>query len=179
MDRRVIDTPRVPNDKFSMIIRRESPLEMSAVRNVVIAAFEQSAEADLVDALRESDDAVISLVAEDGGEIVGHVLFSELQAPVQCIALAPVSVTPHRQNQGVGSTLIRQGLAQAMGDGWQAVFVLGEPNYYERFGFRAAAADKFETTYPKPFFLALELVPRSLREREGAVIYAPPFQALE
>jgi putative acetyltransferase len=162
-----------------MIIRDETRNDVSAVRHVVLAAFGQAAEADLVDALRESGDAVISLVAEEDGEIVGHILFSKLQAPRQCVALAPVSVAPSRQNQGIGSKLILEGLARARRDGWQAVFVVGEPGYYQRFGFDVAMADKFETGYPKPYFMALELTPRSLSERTGAVTYAPPFLALD
>ncbi len=75
--------------------------------------------------------------------------------------------------------LIREGLARAKRDGWQAVFVLGEPEYYERFGFTAATADKFETEYPKPYFMALELTPHSLSGRTEAVIYATPFLALD
>ena len=135
--------------------------------------------AGLVDALREAGDAVMSLVAEDGGEIVGHILFSRLQAPEQCLGLAPVSVTPSRQNQGIGSKLVREGLARAKQDGWQGVFVVGEPDYYGRFGFHTAAADKFETAYPKPYVMALELTPNALRDRRGALVYAPAFLALE
>jgi putative acetyltransferase len=163
-----IDRPRVTSHELRMIIRDEA-----------LAAFGQAVEADLVDALRESGDAVISLVAEEDGEIVGHILFSKLQAPDQCVALAPVSVTPGHQNQGIGSKLILEGLARAKHDGWQAVFVVGEPEYYERFGFSAATADKFETDYPKPYFMALQLTPHSLSERTGAVIHAPPFLALD
>jgi putative acetyltransferase len=162
-----------------MIIRDETRGDVSAVRRVVAAAFGRAAEADLVDALRESGDAVLSLVAEDEGEIVGHSLFSKLRAPGQCIALAPVSVTPGRQNQGIGSRLVREGLTRARREHWRAVFVLGAPEYYERFGFSAALADKFETEFPKPYFMALELTPRALDDRTGAVIYAPPFLALE
>jgi len=162
-----------------MIIRDETGHDASAVRRVVVAAFDRAVEAGLVDALRQSGDAVISLVAEDGGEIIGHILFSKLHAPDQCLALAPVSVTPSRQNQGIGSRLIREGLARAKRDGWQAVFLLGEPDYYGRFGFDAAMADKFDTEYPKPYFLALEFALGALGGRTGAVIYAPPFLALD
>lgn len=162
-----------------MIVRDETRKDESAVRQVIVAAFDQTAEADLVDALRETGDAVISLVAEDDDGIVGHILFSKLQAPDRCIALAPVSVSPGRQNQGVGSKLIRDGLARAKNDGWQGVFLLGEPEYYGRFGFDATTADKFETSYPKPYFLALELTPQALSGHSGAVIYAPPFDALD
>ncbi len=162
-----------------MLIREETYNDLSAIRRVVEAAFGQEEEADLVNALRQSGDIAISLVAEDKGEIVGHILFSKLQSPDQCIALAPLSVTPSRQNQGIGSKLIHEGLARAKGESWQAVFVVGEPEYYERFGFRTAVADKFETKYPKPYFLALELTPCSLSERIGTVTYASPFLALD
>ncbi len=161
-----------------MIIRDESRKDGSAVRRVVVAAFDRAAEADLVDALGESGDVAISLVAEDDGEIVGQVLFSKLQAPDGCIALAPLSVTPGRQNRGIGSMLMRAGLVRAKREGWQAVFLLGDPCYYGRFGFAAATAKKFETAYPKQYFLALELTPSSLAERSGAVVYAPAFLAL-
>lgn len=162
-----------------MIVRDETRNDVTAIRQVVVAAFEREVEADLVDALRKSGDAVISLVAEDKCEIVGHVLFSKLRAPEQCIALAPVSVTPSRHNQGVGSALIHEGLARAERAGWEAVFLVGEPEYYKRFGFDAATASRFTTDYPRRYLLALELTRHSLRERAGAVVYAPPFSALD
>ncbi len=161
-----------------VIIRDETHEDASAIRRVVVAAFDQPAEADLVGALRTSGDTVLSLVAEEDGVIVGHVLFSSLQAPNRCIALAPVSVTPTRQNNGIGSRLIEEGVARAKRDGWQAVFLLGEPIYYGRFGFSVALADKFESEYPKPYFMVRELAEHALRDRAGAVIYAPPFLAL-
>ncbi len=92
--------------------------------------------------------------------------------------LAPVSVTPERQKQGTGSKLIRESLEHARSDGWKAVFLVGEPEYYDRFGFRVSAAAKFETEYPKAYFMALELSPGALEHKDGAVIYASPFSAL-
>jgi len=162
-----------------MIIRDVTPEDTATVRQVVAAAFGRVAEADLVEALRDSGDAVMSLVAGDEGQIVGHILFSRLQAPERCLGLAPVAVAPSRQTQGIGSDLIREGLARAKRDDWQAVFVVGEPGYYGRFGFSTAAADKFETAYPKPYVLALDFVPGALRDRTGALLYAPAFLALE
>lgn len=162
-----------------MIIRDETNEDVSAVRRVVTSAFGQAAEADLVDALRRSGDVVISRIASADGGVIGHILFSQLQAPVKCLALAPVSVIPERQGRGIGSALIRDGLAQARKDGWQAIFVLGEPAYYQRFGFSVALADKFETPYPKPYFMALDLASGALDARDGPVIYAPAFLELE
>lgn len=162
-----------------MRIRDETANDAAAIRQVVEGAFGQAAEADLVEALRQSVEAVFSLVAEDDSELVAHILFSKLQAPNQCLALAPISVLPSRQKQGIGIQLVQAGLARAKRDGWQAVFVLGEPVYYERFGFSTAMADKFETPYPKRYFMALELEPGALAERSGAVIYPPAFAAFE
>ena len=161
-----------------MKIRPEVPDDAPAVRRVVVAAFDQADEADLVDGLRGAGDSVISLVADDAGVIVGHVLFSRLAAPDRCLALAPVSVMPDRQNQGIGSSLVRDGLARATSDGWQSVFVVGDPDYYTRFGFDVALADNFETPYSKLYVMALELSAGSLGDREGAVIYAAPFLRL-
>lgn len=162
-----------------MIVRAETPADVPAVRRMVAAAFGRAAEADLVAALQQSGDAAISLVADDAGDIVGHILFSRLKAPRDCLALAPVSVAPHRQGQGIGSMLVRDGLARARDAGWQTVLVLGKPGYYGRFGFTAAAADRFETEYPKAYFLALDLVPRAAGELSGKAVYPEPFDALE
>jgi putative acetyltransferase len=164
---------------MNMIIRRETRDDGAGIRAVVADAFGQPAEADLVDALRTTGDVIISLVAERQGAAVGHVLFSALQAPRHCLALAPVAVSPGHQNQGVGVALIREGLAQAARDDWKAVFVLGEPEYYTRFGFSVATTEAFETEYPRPYFMALELAPNALKDESGPVIYASPFLALE
>lgn len=162
-----------------MLIRDETASDNSSVRCVVANAFGRTTEADLVEALRASGDAAISLVAEEDGRIVGQVLFSKLRAPDNCLALAPVSVAPDRRNRGIGSRLVRAGLAQAKGEGWQAVFVLGAPNYYERFGFSTAAAAKFETAYPRAYFMALDLAPNALAALSGPVINAAPFSSFD
>ncbi len=162
-----------------MIVREELEKDHQAVRDVTLAAFDHAAEADLVDALRESGELVLSLVAEMESEIVGHIAFSGLQAPAECLALAPVSVLPEHQNHGIGKALIMEGLARAKRNGWQGVFVLGEPEYYQRFGFTTATAKNFATPYPKKYFMALELIPEALSTRSGEVIYAQPFLGLE
>ena len=106
-----------------MIVRDENDIDSSTVRKVIVAALDRKGEADLVDELRKIGDAVISLVAERDGEIIGHNLFSKLQTPDRCVALAPVSAEPSQQNQGVGSRLIREGLGRAQRGGWVAVFI--------------------------------------------------------
>src|SRR5690349_8990636 len=99
-------------------ILRERPGDAAAIRAVHLAAFGQPDEADLVDALRESGDAVLSVVAEEHGRIVAHVLFSRLtihtdrNQVVPALALAPMAVAPERQRQGIGSALLTEALGE-------------------------------------------------------------------
>ena len=144
---------------------------------MVEAAFPKPAEADLVDQLPADGDSIISLIAVDDDLVVGHILFSKLNAPFRALALAPVSVLPDRQNAGIGSRLIRAGLERAVRDGWQGVFVLGEPEYYGRFGFDAEAAKGFASPYAGPYFMALALT-GELSATMGTIEHAPAFAAL-
>ncbi len=111
-----------------MLIRREEPADISAVRKVVEGAFHRPAEARLVDQIRSDGDAIVVAVAVDQGAVVGHVLFSKMTAPFRALGLAPVAVTPDWQRKGVGSQLIRWGLKQAERAKWQGFFVLALHN---------------------------------------------------
>ncbi len=85
----------------------------------------------------------ISLVAEEQGAIVGHILLSRLVAPVRALALAPLAVAPGRQGSGVGSGLVRAAIDRARQGCWQAIFGLGEVDYSGRLGFDGASAASF------------------------------------
>ncbi len=161
-----------------MIVRDEAPGDLDAIDRIVEAAFGQRGEADLVAALRLSGDAVLSLVAEDDTALLGHILFSKLLAPDDSLALGPLAVAPEKQGQGVGTKLVENGLAKAAKQGWSAVFLLGDPAYYARFGFSISAAKGFKTVYPTEFFMALKLLPGGLADK-GAVIFPKPFRALD
>src|SRR5215469_7229698 len=128
-------------------VRDESPGDWKAVYQVVSSAFGQLAEAELVRNLRVAGDSVISLVADDDGQIVGHVLLSKMDVPFPALALAPVSVDPTRQRSGIGSALIKRAVGKAHDEGWAAILVLGDPNFYERFGFDLTAAAGFTSPY--------------------------------
>lgn len=158
-------------------IRSETPADLAAVRAVVASAFGQADEADLVERLHADGDVVVSLMAEDGGEIIGHVLLSTMLAPFRALGLAPVSVVPARQGAGVGSALIYEAIRLAREAGYEAVFVLGDQVYYSRFGFDLDTARGFASPYAGDHFAVLELTP--LNARTGAVDYAPAFAALD
>ena len=158
-------------------VRAETSADHEAVREVHRLAFASEVEPELVDALREAGDAVISLVAEREGRVVGHVLFSRLSAPVPALALAPVAVLPDLQRQGAGSLLIRGGLRQAQQGGWAAVFVVGEPAYYARFGFDVEAARGYACPYAGEYFMVRFLADR--QPLTGEIAYPAAFAELE
>jgi putative acetyltransferase len=158
-------------------IRDERQSDWTAVHYVVSSAFGQSGEAELVEQLRAAGVAIVSLVAEEDGQIVGHVLLSKMEAPFSALALAPVSVHPARQRSGIGSALVASALAHASNEGWAAVFVLGDPDYYERFGFDQEAAAGFTSPYAGPNLMVLKLSP-SLTARTGELRHAPAFATL-
>jgi putative acetyltransferase len=159
-------------------VRDEIPRDRKAVYQVVSSAFGQLAEAELVEKLREDNDSVVSLVADEDGQIVGHVLLSRMNAPFPALALAPVSVIPTRQRNGIGSALVTRAVNSVRGKGWVAIFVLGDPNYYERFGFDREAAAGFTTPYAGCHFMVLSLAP-SLPATTGELRHAPAFAALD
>jgi putative acetyltransferase len=161
-----------------MIVRDELPSDIPAIRKVVQTAFARQLEADLVDQLRTDGDVVISLVALDGADLIGHVLFSRMTAPFRALGLAPVSVIPDRQRQGVGSELIRVGVERARCDGWQGIFVVGDPAYYRRFGFDSDRARGFASPYAGPWLMALAL-DGQLPASRGRVAYAEAFRSIQ
>jgi len=126
-----------------MRVRPEAEADRVAVRAVNEAAFETPAEADLVEALRGSGVSLVSLVAEADGEIIGHILFSSVSlndhANLNLMGLGPMAVVPDRQRKGVGSALVRQGLVCCKDLGARAIVVVGNPEYYPRFGFAPAS----------------------------------------
>ena len=165
------------------MIRPAEPADAAAIRAVHEAAFPTTVEAELVEALAREGDAVVSLVAERQGEIVGHVLLSRMRVTadgdeLRALGLAPVGVLPGFQGGGIGSAMIDAALAIARATGEAIVFLLGEPDYYARFGFSAAAAAPFASPYAGPYFMALPLRPGFEPPAAGEAAYARAFSDL-
>jgi putative acetyltransferase len=143
-------------------VRPATAADHAAIRRVEAAAFGRDDEADMVEAARAEGAALVELVEEQDGEIVGHILFSRMSVtPARFIAgLAPVAVAPQAQGRGIGDALCRAGIEAARALGAEAVVVLGHPDYYPRFGFSAEAARWLASPYAgSPAFMALELTP--------------------
>ena len=167
-----------------VIIRVEQPGDIPHIRDIVAHAFGQRLEADLVDQLRADGDLLISLVAVAGnGELVGHILFSKLSVEgtrgrlTEAAALAPLAVRPEYQGKGVGTALTQAGIRGCTARGLAAIIVVGDPKFYQRFGFSATAAGSLKSPYPGDAFMALELRPGALRAK-GTVRYAAAFGAV-
>jgi putative acetyltransferase len=163
-------------------IRPERLDDAAAISDVLKSAFSTDQEAQLVEQLRRHQRLLISLVAELDGVIAGHIAFSAVKIDgskknLAGLGLAPVAVRPALQRRGLGTQLIRGGLTACAGAGAGFVVVLGEPDYYRRFGFRSAGLFKLENEYGAgDAFMAFELKQGSITA--GLVRYAPEFSAL-
>jgi putative acetyltransferase len=168
----------------TLTVRPATEGDSEAIRSVHRAAFPTPAEAELVTRIHSDFDSEISLVAEQAGEIVGHVMLSRMSVSgdataFRALGLGPVGVNPGCQGSGVGSGLIRAALATAATLGKEVVFVLGEPDYYGRFGFSAEAAAPFASPYSGPYFMALWLRPNAVPPVAGKADHAPAFAGLD
>lgn len=158
------------------MIRDETPNDYETIRSVNCAAFGGDAEARLVDALRHAGLVVASLVYEVEQTVVGHALFTKLDATgLRVAALAPVAVAPPCQHRGIGSSLIRSGIERCRDAGCDAIVVLGHPTYYPRFGFSAALGRRVRSPYAEhgDAWMALELRPGALAHITGLHYPAP------
>ena len=163
-------------------IRIETEADYDGVRAIHEAAFGQPIEAAIVDALRGSEQAV-SLVAEEEGRIVGHILFTAVTIDShsgQCTgrALGPMAVAPDYQNKGVGSALVRDGLARLKEAGCPFVIVLGHANFYPRFGFVPASGFGIESQWnnvPDEAFMIVVFDRSALPSDGGVAYYRPEF----
>ncbi len=166
-----------------MIIREELAEDISGVRRVEEAAFGRRGEAELVDLIRQRGAVTLSLVAVEDGEVLGHVLFSpgtvtDGKESWPCEGMGPVAVMPERQRQGIGSKLIEEGLEKCWQRGAKAVFVLGDPAYYGRFGF--TRTDRFgircEFEVPPEDFMVTAVKEGALNGWSGVMHYQPEFK---
>lgn len=142
------------------IIRNETPTDIPAITEVTIAAFKTLEISDqtehyIVEALRAAKALAVSLVAEVDGRVVGHIAFSPVtmsDGTPGWYGLGPVSVLPELQRQGIGSALIKEGLAWLKTLGAQGCCLVGHPGYYGRFGFRNVEGLGLEGVPPEAFF---------------------------
>ncbi|MEM7691191.1 MAG: N-acetyltransferase [Pseudomonadota bacterium] len=164
-------------------VRDATSEDASHMDRVLKAAFETDAEAKIVEALRRDGASTISCVAQVDEAVVGCVVFSpvhlEDHPELAALGLAPVAVDPRHQTRGIGARMIDAGLDRCRESGAAAVFVLGQPDYYTRFGFQNASDFGIDSEYQVPagYFMVLELKAGTLnRTHGGTARYLPVFQ---
>lgn len=160
-------------------IRAEEARDIPAIHALVESVFEpveysSGNEPRIVDALRASGALTISLVAEEAGQIVGHVALSPVRIDGQVgpwLGLGPVAVRPDRQRQGIGAEILNAGLARARALNAASCVVFGEPAYYGRFGFEHRPDLHYASPLPE-YFQVLDFGPE---RPTGAVTYHEAF----
>jgi len=162
-----------------LTVREETPADYAAIRALLLEAFPLPSEANLVERLRDEGDVVLALVAFDGDALVGHVMLSPMRAPFPALGLAPLTVHAGRRNQGIGAHLVAEAVERVRGGAWEAMFVVGDPEYYARFGFSAEAAAGYKCAYSGPHFMAMPLDPLGPSVTFGNVAFAPAFAIFE
>ena len=165
-------------------IRPEQTEDIPAVRRVHEAAFPTRAEADLVDRVRSGGKAAVSLIAQESGNVIGHILFSPVSfdppAAVTAFGLAPMAVMPGHEKHAVGRRLVQNGLAECHAQGACLVVVLGEPEYYGRFGFERASRHGLRNEFGAEEEFMVFLLDAHAHPTPGTLVkYAPEFAALK
>ncbi len=167
-----------------MIIKKAMDSDLKDVLGIETEAFGHNKESNLVNSLLNDDSAkpLLSLLAIDANEAVGHILFTKVRITgnenrLSAMILAPLAILPEAQGKSVGGKLIKEGLKQLFESKVDLVFVLGHPGYYPRFGFKPAGAQGFEAPYPIPpkdasAWMVQELRPGIIENNSGKVVCA-------
>lgn len=172
-----------------MLIRQEEEKDHQKVFQVIEEAFRDLEYSDhqehfLVERLRKSEAFIpeLSLVAEVNNEIAGHILFTKIiientLQSFESLALAPVSVQPSFQHQGIGGMLIEEGHRIAKELGYTSAILIGHENYYPKFGYKKTTnfGISFPFDIPEENGMAIELVKDGLQHINGIVRYPKEF----
>ncbi|ELR96582.1 GNAT family N-acetyltransferase [Gloeocapsa sp. PCC 73106] len=161
-------------------IQREDPND--GVYSLLKQAFSREAEANLVKILHSNRIICLSLIAFYNKQVVGYIAFSPVTIgtvnyDIKAVGLAPLAVLPSYQRQGIGSKLVETGLDELISSGYDAVVVLGKPEFYDRFGFEQASlyGIHYSPDIPERYFMVKTLHPDVLLGKSGVVKYSPEF----
>ena len=163
-------------------VRYEKPEDIPLIYSVHEKTFKRDAEGRLADRLRRACADHISLVAEDNGTIVGHVMFTPVliknDKEIRGMGLAPMAVLPTHRRRGIGTLLVQSGLQILQKKGCPFVIVLGHPDYYPRFGFQPASRFNIKSQWegvPDEAFMILVMDEEAMRNVSGIALFRDEF----
>lgn len=164
-------------------VRPEGPEDITEVRRINIKAFDQTAEADIVDSIRQDCPDALSLIAEIEGRIVGHIFFAPAligngDKVIGGMGLAPMAVLPEYQRKGIGTKLVDHGLRILRNRSCPFVIVLGHPDYYPRFGFEVVSKYRITCQWdgvPDEAFMVIILDKDAMKNVSGVARYRNEF----
>ena len=161
-----------------LVVRNSKTVDMDDIAALHRDGYGRENEADIALKMLDSDTPTLSLVADSGKLVIGHILLTEIRAPVKAMMLTPLAVSGNYRELQVGSTLVRHALKSAAKRRIEAIFVPGDPLFYERFGFSSASADPFSVKWQGPRFLAVELKDKALSSKKGKIEVPEAFSRL-
>lgn len=164
-------------------IRPETDNDVTTIYHINAQGFGREKEAEFVNHLRDHRGITLSLVAEYNGLLVGHALFSPLKikpdgSGFNAVTLAPLAILPEYQRQGIGSSLVREGIERIRLLGHDIIFLVGHPEYYPRFGFTQARLKGFRCEFdvPDETWMLLETANNNYGKMERTVYFRPEFR---
>jgi len=160
------------------MIRETRKSDLDEVFNLIHFAFSKKAESDLVKQLISDNDVILNLVVESSDTLIGNIVVSKITMTPDiglfCGGIAPLSVLPEHQSSGIGSQLMEEAIKNSKEIGMDALFLLGNPNYYGRFGFKVS---NLESDYDAEYFQELELTKGCLVNLKSKITYANAFMS--
>lgn len=165
-------------------LRPAGPNDAVLIGRLLVDAFGRVDESRLVGTLRTRDDLLLEMVASDGMNILGHVLFSlatagEGDAATRIAILAPLAVRPDLQRRGIGTKLVEAALKRLRAEDLDLAMVVGDPAYYTRFGFSPELGQALETPWLDAPVMAMELREGAARALPATVTVPAPLAAFE
>jgi putative acetyltransferase len=168
------------------LIRPEQPADFDRIRELYRAAFPNGKEADVVEQLRGSGRGYAGFVAEVDGRVAGHVVLSQVDLATRKsedargVGMAPLAVAPGFRSRGIGAALVAKTIEEARARNEDFVVVLGDPAYYQRFGFqRGAPTLRWRSETYDPYFMVYPIREEILSDLEAMVTYHPAIETLE
>lgn len=169
--------------KSDIIIRETAEKDYSTIYDLIETAFKTAehrdgTEQDFAVKLRESENYIpaLDLTAVKEGQLIGHIMFTSTYVTLpdgsrySTLMVAPLSVLLEYRNAGVGKALMKEGLCIAEKMGYKTAFLVGDPNYYERFGYRQT--DRYDIRHksiPAEYVLVKEITPEALNGISGVI----------